>query len=237
MLLNVKEIDTYYDIFQATFKVSLNVQEKEVVCLLGRNGAGKTTTLSSIIGLNRPRSGSVLFKGREIVGLKSYQIVQLGIGFVPEHRWIFSDLTVKENLELGWRVKKQKNMFEEIYQLFPKLKDLQTQKGGNLSGGEQQMLTIARTLMGGPELLLLDEPTAGLDPLTGLAITALIGEVTRTTGATSLVVTHDIAVAAKLADRVAFLSSGRFTFTGTMAGAARQGGDVGRFVRAGGVYA
>ena len=214
MLLDVKEIDTYYDIFQATFKVSLNVQEKEVVCLLGRNGAGKTTTLSSIIGLNRPRSGSVLFKGREIVGLKSYQIVQSGIGFVPEHRWIFSDLTVKENLELGWREKKQKDMFEEIYQLFPKLKDLHSQKGGNLSGGEQQMLTIARTLMGGPELLLLDEPTAGLAPVIVQTLANKIREL-KEKGLTILLTEQNADFALSISDRAYAIDKGSVVHEGT----------------------
>jgi branched-chain amino acid transport system ATP-binding protein len=214
MLLKVKEIDTFYDIFQAIFKVSLDVQEKEVVCLLGRNGAGKTTTLSSIVGLNRPRSGSVQFKGREIAGLKSYQIVQLGIGFVPEHRWIFSDLTVKENLELGWRVKKQKDMFDEIYQLFPKLKDLQNQKGGNLSGGEQQMLTIARTLMGEPELLLLDEPTAGLAPVIVQSLANKIREL-KEKGLTILLTEQNADFALSIADRAYAIDKGSIVYEGT----------------------
>jgi branched-chain amino acid transport system ATP-binding protein len=214
MLLDVKEIDTYYDIFQAIFKVSLNVREKEVVCLLGRNGAGKTTTLSSIVGLNRPRSGSVLFRGREIAGLKSYQIVQLGIGFVPEHRWIFSDLTVKENLELGWREKKQKNMFEEIYQLFPKLKDLQKQKGGNLSGGEQQMLTIARTLMGKPTLLLLDEPTAGLAPVVVQTLANKIREL-KEKGLTILLTEQNADFALSISDRAYAIDKGSVVHEGT----------------------
>jgi branched-chain amino acid transport system ATP-binding protein len=214
MLLDVKEIDTYYDIFQATFKVSLHVEEKEVVCLLGRNGAGKTTTLSSIIGLNRPRSGSVLFKGREIVGLKSYQIVQSGIGFVPEHRWIFSDLTVKENLELGWREKKQKDMFEEIYQLFPQLKDLQSHKGGNLSGGEQQMLTIARTLMGKPTLLLLDEPTAGLAPVIVQTLANKIRQL-REKGLTILLAEQNADFALTISDRAYAIDKGSVVHEGT----------------------
>jgi len=146
----------------------LNIVQGEVVCLLGRNGAGKTTTLSSIIGLNHPRSGSIQYKGIEISNKKPFQIAQLGIGFVPENRWIFSDLTVRENLELGQRkAKKEKKGIglEGIYELFPKLKGLESKYGGTLSGGEQQMLTIGRTLMGDPELLLLDEPTAGLAPI------------------------------------------------------------------------
>jgi branched-chain amino acid transport system ATP-binding protein len=214
MLLNVREIDTYYDIFQAIFKVSLNVQEKEVVCLLGRNGAGKTTTLASIVGLNPPRSGSVQFKGQEITGLKSYKIVKLGIGFVPEHRWIFSDLTVKENLELGWRDKKQKMMFDEIYHLFPKLKDLENQKGGHLSGGEQQMLTIARTLMGGPELFLLDEPTAGLAPLVVQMLASKIREL-REKGLTILLTEQNAEFALGISDRAYAIDKGSIVYQGT----------------------
>ena len=214
MLLKVNRIDTYYDIFQAIFQVSLHVQEKEVVCLLGRNGAGKTTTLSSIISLNRPRSGSVQFKGREIGSLKPYQVVQLGMGFVPEHRWIFSDLTVKENLELGRRDKKNKTRFEEIYQLFPKLKDLSGRKGGNLSGGEQQMLTIARTLMGGPELLLLDEPTAGLAPVVVQSLGDKIREL-KEKGLTILLAEQNADFALGISDRVYVIDKGAIVYEGT----------------------
>ena len=127
MHLEVKEIDTFYGIFQAVFKVSLTLEQGEVVCLLGRNGAGKTTTLSSIVGLIRPRSGTVRFRGKEITGRKPFQIARMGIGFVPEERWIFSDLTVRENLELGLR-KVDRSLFasrlERVHTLFPKLKDL-----------------------------------------------------------------------------------------------------------------
>ena len=214
MLLNVKGIDTYYDIFQAIFKVSLQVQKKEVVCLLGRNGAGKTTTLSSIIGLSRPQTGSVGFKGRNIGGLKPYQVVQLGMGFVPEHRWIFSDLTVKENLELGQRDKKDKTRIKEIYQLFPKLQDLAGRKGGNLSGGEQQMLTIARTLMGGPEMLLLDEPTAGLAPVIVQTLGDKIREL-KEKGLTILLAEQNAEFALGISDRVYVIDKGSIVYEGT----------------------
>ncbi len=213
MLLNVREIDTFYDIFQAIFKVSLNVLEKEVVCLLGRNGAGKTTTLGSIVGLNPPKSGGVQFKGQEIAGLKSYNIAKMGIGFVPEHRWIFSDLTVKENLELGWRNKKQKRVFEDIYQLFPKLKDLGNQKGGTLSGGEQQMLTIARSLMGEPELFLLDEPTAGLAPLVVQMLTSKIREL-KGRGLTILLTEQNAEFALDISDRAYAIDKGSIVYEG-----------------------
>ena len=168
MFLEVKAIDTCYGIFQAIFQVSLNLDQGEVVSLLGRNGAGKSTTLKSIVGLCRPSSGSVWFKGEEICGKKPFQIARRGIGFVPENRWIFSDLTVKENLDLGLRKRDRQTMsasLEKVYGLFPKLKTMENRVAGTLSGGEQQMLTVGRTLMGSPECVLLDEPTAGLAPI------------------------------------------------------------------------
>jgi branched-chain amino acid transport system ATP-binding protein len=168
MFLEVKAIDTFYGIFQAIFQVSLNLDQGEVVSLLGRNGAGKSTTLKSIVGLCRPGSGSVRLKGEEICGKKSYQIARKGIGFVPENRWIFSELTVKENLDLGLRKRDRQGMsasLEKVYGLFPKLKTMENRVAGTLSGGEQQMLTVGRTLMGSPECVLLDEPTAGLAPI------------------------------------------------------------------------
>jgi len=213
MLLDVKGMDTYYDIFQAIFGVSLHVEKGEVAGLLGRNGAGKTTTLASIVGLNGPRAGSVQFKGQEVSGLKSYQIIRLGIGFVPEHRWIFSDLTVKENLELGCRDKKSKIMLEEIYGLFPKLRDLEGQKGGTLSGGEQQMLTIARTLMGAPELLLLDEPTAGLAPVVIQTLGSKIKEL-KEEGLTILLTEQNAEFALNISDRVYAIDKGSIVYEG-----------------------
>jgi len=168
MFLEVKAIDTCYGVFQAIFQVSLNLDQGEVISLLGRNGAGKSTTLKSIVGLCRPSSGSVWFKGEEICGKKPFQIARRGIGFVPENRWIFSDLTVKENLDLGLRKRDRQAMsasLEKVYGLFPKLKTMENRVAGTLSGGEQQMLTVGRTLMGSPECVLLDEPTAGLAPI------------------------------------------------------------------------
>ena len=218
MFLEVIEIDTFYDVFHAIFQVSLNLDQGEVVCLLGRNGAGKTTTLSSIIGLNSPRSGSIKYKGEEISRKKPFQIAQLGIGFVPESRWIFSDLTVRENLELGRRKAKGKKQgigLEGIYELFPKLKDLESQYGGTLSGGEQQMLTIGRTLMGDPELLLLDEPTSGLAPI----ITQMLGnqiERLKEERLTILLTEQNALFALDISDRAYVIDKGSIVYKGSV---------------------
>ena len=166
MLLQVKEINAFYGISHILFDVSLEVDEGEVVCLLGRNGVGKTTTLRSIMGLTPFRSGSILFKGTDLTGKQPFEIARMGIGFVPEDRIIFPDLTVKENLEMG--VKRRSDghwTLDRIFRMFPILEKRHSQMGGTLSGGEQQMLTIGRTLMGNPALLMLDEPSEGLAPL------------------------------------------------------------------------
>ena len=169
MILEVNDIHTYYGTSHILFDVSLSVDRGEIVCLLGRNGAGKTTTLRSIMGLTPPQSGSVQFHGEEMQGKPPYYIAQKGMGYVPDNRLIFPDLTVRENLELAIKIPKNLHgdpwIVSKIYELFPHLGELDKHLGGYLSGGEQQMLTVARTLMGNPDLLLLDEPVEGLAPL------------------------------------------------------------------------
>jgi branched-chain amino acid transport system ATP-binding protein len=218
MFLEVNKINTFYDIFHAVFDVSLCLEKGEVVCLLGRNGAGKTTTLSSIVGLNPPKSGSVKFKGVELKGKKSYEIARMGIGYVPENRWIFSELTVKDNLELGCRKKTSKQVsaaLERIYSLFPRLENLMNRTGGTLSGGEQQMLTIARTLMGEPELLLLDELTIGLAPIVIQLLKHQI-EKLKSEHLTILLTEQNALFALDVSDRAYVIDKGTIVYEGTV---------------------
>jgi branched-chain amino acid transport system ATP-binding protein len=215
-ILTVEDLYTYYGLSQVLFGVSLQVARGECVCLLGRNGVGKTTTMRSIIGLTPPRRGRVVWKGRDVAGRPSYKIERAGIGFIPEDRRIFADLTVWENLDVasrgarnggGWTV-------ERVFDLFPKLRELMNRQGGFLSGGEQQMLTIARTLMGNPELLLLDEPSEGLAPLVVEHLKEQIARL-KTEGLTILLAEQNIAFSLDLADRVYVLEKGHIRFDGT----------------------
>ena len=169
MILEINEINTFYGTSHILFDVSLAVDSGEIVCLLGRNGAGKTTTMRSIMGLTPAKSGSVQFHGEELRGRPPHHIAQKGMGYVPDNRLIFPDLTVRQNLEIAYKVPKDivgdTWTSDRIYQLFPILAERERQHGGTLSGGEQQMLTLGRTLMGNPDLLLMDEPVEGLAPL------------------------------------------------------------------------
>jgi len=216
MILEVKEIHTYYGTSHILFGISLEVNEGEVVCLLGRNGAGKTTTLRSIIGLTPPRSGSIKFKGQEIVGKPPYRIAPLGVGFVPDDRRIFPDLTVRQNILVARRETKGAIWdLNRIYSLFPKLKELDSHMGNQLSGGEQQMLTIARTLMTNPQLLLLDEPGEGLAPLVIRAMEHQLLEIKKL-GTTMLICEHNVGLATALSDRAYLMDKGTIRYQGTI---------------------
>lgn len=216
MILDVKEIHTYYGTSHILFGISLQVKEGEAVCLLGRNGAGKTTTLKSIIGLTIPKKGSIKFQDKEVVGKPPYTIAQMGVGFVPDDRRIFPDLTVRQNLLLG---KRERDgglwTLDRIYSLFPKLEILDSHMGGHLSGGEQQMLTIARTLMTNPTLLLLDEPGEGLAPMVVRTMGEQLMEIKKL-GVTMLICEHNVGLAMALSDRAYVMDKGTIRYQGTI---------------------
>jgi branched-chain amino acid transport system ATP-binding protein len=267
-LLDVSEIHTAYGLSRVLFGVSVEVRAGECVCLLGRNGVGKSTTMRSIIGLTPPQEGRVMWKGTDITGWPPYRVARAGIGFVPEDRRIFADLTVWENLDVAARNRKaardrqqqhaaarqhaedQDNSqqrqhgearqqersrepsipahprpepskrpplqwtTERVFDLFPKLRELSSRNGGYLSGGEQQMLTIARTLMGNPELLLLDEPSEGLAPLVVDHLAEQIGRLKRE-GLTILLAEQNVEFSLALAERVYVLEKGSIRFSGS----------------------
>jgi branched-chain amino acid transport system ATP-binding protein len=215
-MLEVNEIHTYYGTSHILFGISFNVKEGEAVCLLGRNGAGKTTTFRSIIGLTPPKKGSIKFRDKEIIGKPPYRIAKMGIGYVPDTRRIFPDLTVRQNILVARR-EKEKAVWnlETIYALFPKLRELDTHMGTQLSGGEQQMLTVARTLMTNPELLLLDEPGEGLAPLVIQAMKEQLGEIKKL-GVTMLICEHNVGLATALSDRGYVIDKGTIRYQGTI---------------------
>ncbi|MBI5419519.1 MAG: ABC transporter ATP-binding protein [Deltaproteobacteria bacterium] len=218
-LLDLNSINTFYGRSHILFDVSLSVEKGEVVSLIGRNGAGKSTTFRSIIGLTPPQSGEARFKGELLRGLRAYQICRRGIGFVPEDRRCFPDLTVRENLEVAERREKEVAhpwTVERIYALFPRLQEREKNLGSQLSGGEQQMLTIARTLMTNPEVLLLDEPSEGLAPLVVALLADLIGEI-RKEGVTVLLAEQNLHFCAKVSDRGYVIDKGSVKYEGTMA--------------------
>jgi branched-chain amino acid transport system ATP-binding protein len=218
MLLELKDLHTYYQESHILQGISLNVDHGEIVCLLGRNGVGKTTTLKSTIGLVKPRSGEVLFKGQNVSGTPPYTIAKLGVGYVPEDRRIFPTLTLRENLLMGIKSGQKGNCdgwtIEKVYKYFPALQAKDKQKGGHLSGGEQQMLTIARTLMGNPEVLLIDEPTEGLAPLIVETVEQVIQDIHQH-GIPVLLVEQKMRVALRLAGRIYVISKGKIVFQGT----------------------
>jgi branched-chain amino acid transport system ATP-binding protein len=212
VILEVKSIDTYYGLGHILHDLSLKVDDGEVVALLGRNGAGKTTTLRSITGLTPPKKGEILYKGAEISGLDPHLISQRGIAMVPETRDIFSYLTVKENLSIAERRASRWQM-DTVLERFPGLKERMNHKGRELSGGEQEMLAIARALMTGPDLLLLDEPSQGLAPLVVTAVMDTIRELKRQ-HVSMLLVEQNAEMALQLADRVYVIDHGTVVFEG-----------------------
>jgi branched-chain amino acid transport system ATP-binding protein len=216
--LDLNSVNTYYGRSHILFDVSLSIEKGEVVSLLGRNGAGKSTTFRSIIGLTPPQSGEVIFKGERISGLRAFRICRKGIGFVPEDRRCFPDLTVLENLEVAIRREKEVASpwtVERIYALFPRLQEREKNLGSQLSGGEQQMLTIARTLMTNPEVLLLDEPSEGLAPLIVSLLADMLLQI-RKEGVTVLLAEQNLHFCAKVSDRGYVIDKGSVKYEGTM---------------------
>ncbi len=216
-MLVVEGIEVAYGEMQALWGVSLKVERGEVVALIGSNGAGKTTTLRTISGLLRPSSGSIRFEGREIIGAPTHAIVDMGISQIPEGRKLFPQMTVRENLEIGCfnsRAREQRDeSLEWVYQLFPVLKEKRTQAAGTLSGGEQQMVAIARGLMARPKLLMLDEPSLGLAPLLVRELFAVLEEINRQ-GITVLLVEQNIREALEIARTAYIMETGKIILMG-----------------------
>ena len=217
-MLELRGVNVFYGAVQALREVSLRVDEGEIVTLIGANGAGKSTTLMAISGIVPPRRGEILFAGRPIHGLAPDRIVRLGICQVPEGRRIFPELTVAENLDMGAFLRRERQGVErdrqELYELFPILHQRRHQPGGNLSGGEQQMLAISRALMARPRLLLLDEPSMGLAPLVTRQIFEIITTITRERGTTVFLVEQNANLALQTADRGYVLENGRIALQG-----------------------
>jgi branched-chain amino acid transport system ATP-binding protein len=218
-VLAVDKLSAWYGAAQILFDVSLHVGRGEVVALMGRNGAGKSTTMKAIMGLVGRRSGAVRFLGSDLARLETYEIARLGLGWVPEDRRIFTELTVMENLDIGRRPPREGAGWtpERIFGLFPNLGELRDRPGGRMSGGEQQMLTVARTLMGNPLMVLLDEPSEGIAPVLVERMAATILEL-KQEGLPILLSEQNLHFAALVSDRVYVLEKGHIGWSGTMAG-------------------
>jgi len=211
--LTIKDIHVYYGKSRVLQGMSMEVKKGEIITLLGRNGAGKTTTLRTIMGLNKPRAGKILFKDVDITTMPSFEIARLGMGYVPQGRRLFSQLTVLENLKTGFRGQPDKDVLMEIFELFPVLRERLNQISGTLSGGEQQMLAVARALVPSPCLLLMDEPTTSLMPI----LVSKLKEVTKNLnekGMTILLVEQRVPLALSLCDRVYIMEKGQIRYSG-----------------------
>jgi branched-chain amino acid transport system ATP-binding protein len=216
--LAVHDIHAAYGSSRVLFGISLHVARGECVCLLGRNGVGKSTTMRAIMGLTSPFAGRIVWKGQDIAGWPAFRIARAGVGFVPEDRRIFAELSVRENLEVAARAAARPGRWdaEAVFDLFPKLRELAGRRGGYLSGGEQQMLTIGRTLMGNPELLLLDEPSEGLAPIVVDNLLENVGRLKRE-GLTIVLAEQGVEFSLALADRVYVLEKGAVRFSWSVA--------------------
>jgi branched-chain amino acid transport system ATP-binding protein len=214
MMFEIKDLHAYYGKSHVLHGVDMNVGQGEIVALLGRNGVGRSTTVKSAMG-QVSVTGSIRFKGEELVGLKAFEIAHKGLGYVPENRDIFPTLTVEQNLLLGEKKgKKSRWSIEDMYKMFPRLKERQHTQAGFLSGGEQQMLTLCRTLMGDPDLIMIDEPTEGLAP----KIVELVGEYLqelKNRGISVLLVEQKLDIAMKISQRVYVMGHGSIVFEGT----------------------
>ncbi|MEE9419484.1 MAG: ABC transporter ATP-binding protein [Desulfatiglandaceae bacterium] len=218
MILEINNIDTYYGQSHVLQGISLSIEKGEVVSLLGRNGVGKTTTLRSIMGLTPPRKGSIRFQGEEIAGKKPFEIARLGIGYVPDDRRIFPDLTTFENLEIARRMSTKKQGYwniDTVCDLFPVLRELGPTRGTHLSGGEQKMLAVGRALMKNPELILLDEPAEGLAPLVMVALSKAIREI-KNTGVTVFLADQNVRFCRKTAVRGYIIEKGSIQYEDEM---------------------
>ena len=220
MMLQVEDIHTFYGTSHIIQGLSLEIDKNEVVCLIGRNGAGKTTTLRSIMGLTPPRQGRIMFAGQNITGKSPFSIVRMGVGYVPEDRRIFPELTVRDNLEIAIRRQRQEESgnggwtIDRIYEYFPKLKEIERHLGSEMSGGEQQMLAIARSLMGNPELILIDEPSQGLAPIIVESMMELLRRLKEEM--TILLVEQNALLAFDISERGYVIDKGRILYTGSV---------------------
>lgn len=216
-MLEVNDINVYFGAVHALKGISLKIDDGEIVTLIGANGAGKTTTLRSISGIIKPKSGNILFNGRDISKLKATDIVSMGISHVPEGRRIFTNMTVMENLEMGAYIRKDKSGikkdFESVFERFPRLSERKNQVAGTLSGGEQQMLAIGRALMSRPKVMLLDEPSMGLAPILVNEIFSIIKDINEN-GTTVMLVEQNATMALSIANRAYVIQNGTITVEG-----------------------
>jgi branched-chain amino acid transport system ATP-binding protein len=218
-MLSIADLDLVYGDAQALYGVSLDIAEREIVAIVGANGAGKTSLIRTIAGMQRPARGAIRFQGKDIAGQKSHRICELGIGQVAEGRQIFPNMSVLENLEMGAVIKRARHearrQLERSYAIFPRLAERRRQSAGTLSGGEQQMLAIARCLMGQPRLIMFDEPSLGLAPLVVAEVFAIIRRLNSEEGLTIVLVEQNVAQSLTLADRGYVLENGHIVMSGT----------------------